>query len=241
MKKSQKIIIFDLDETLGYFTQLNLIWNDLINRTNISPSQNNFFLLCDCFNEYFRKNIFEILKFIHMKKKKKLIDKCIIYTNNNGDPSWTYLLKDYMEHKIKVKLFDLCICAYNKNNVDNKRTTPFKCISDLEKILKINIEKTNICFIDDKEHPDMEHPHTFYIKIHPYYKEFNFTDINTKFKKCPFGTKFENDNELNKFLEILKETINNNKLNLYNIDTSTPRKIKEGNLLFSKLYHFILN
>ena len=47
--------------------------------------------------------IFEVLKFIHKQKTKKNIDKCIIYTNNNGDPSWTYLLKDYMEYKINAK------------------------------------------------------------------------------------------------------------------------------------------
>jgi hypothetical protein len=241
MIKNKKIIIFDLDETLGYFTQLHFIWNDLINKTNISSNQNNFFILCDIFNEYFRKNIFEVLKFIHKQKIKKNIDKCIIYTNNNGDPSWTYLLKDYMEYKINAKVFDLCICAYNENDINNMRTTHSKCISDLEKILNIDIKKTNLCFIDDREHPDMKHSNTFYIQINPYFNEFNFSEISKRFKNSLFGDNFKDSEELNKFFKILKNTINNNKLIFRYNNNSSPKKVKETALLFSKINIFLLN
>jgi len=240
MTKNKKIIIFDLDETLGYFTQLHFIWQDLITKTNISPNKNNFFVLCDNFNEYFRTNIFEILKFIHKQKQKRIIDKCVIYTNNIGSPSWTYFIKDYIEYKIKEKVFDLCICGYDKNNINNLRTTHEKCIIDLEKILNIDIEKTDLCFIDDRIHTKMKHSNTFYIKINPYYNELNFDDISIKLKYSSFGNNFKNDEEFDKFLKILKNTINDN-IYYYNSNNSIKRKIKDSNLLLSKINIFVFD
>ena len=63
------IIVFDLDETLGYFTQLGIIWECLINE--IDNNLLNFFNTLDLYPEFLRPNIFNILNYIKKKKKQK--------------------------------------------------------------------------------------------------------------------------------------------------------------------------
>jgi len=68
-----KIIVFDLDETLGYFTEYGIFWdclsNYLITKNKPNLTQYDFDSALDLFNEFLRKNIINIL--IYLKKKKK--------------------------------------------------------------------------------------------------------------------------------------------------------------------------
>ena len=61
----EKIIVFDLDNTIGFFEQFILVLNS-ISKTDISYNQ-----LFDLFPECFRPNIFEI--FTYLIQQKRLI------------------------------------------------------------------------------------------------------------------------------------------------------------------------
>ena len=62
-----KYVVFDLDETLGYFTQIG-IFRDAIHKVyNISLSKQQFFILCDLYPNILRPNILSILRYIKKK------------------------------------------------------------------------------------------------------------------------------------------------------------------------------
>ena len=70
-----KIVVFDLDETLGYFTEYGIFWDSLGNylktKNKRALSQKDFDDILDLFPEFIRPNIINILDFL--KNKKKLI------------------------------------------------------------------------------------------------------------------------------------------------------------------------
>ena len=53
-KKLQKFAVFDMDETLGYFSQIYIVWRLLMNTSKRKLSIHNFFSLCDIFADVFR-------------------------------------------------------------------------------------------------------------------------------------------------------------------------------------------
>ena len=68
-----KIVVFDLDETLGYFTELGIFYDCLkkyINSENniIKLSQTEFNDILDLFPEFVRPNIINILTYLKRKK-----------------------------------------------------------------------------------------------------------------------------------------------------------------------------
>ena len=63
-KKPLKIVVFDLDETIGYFTELGIFWEALEKFYGHNLFDDNFFELMDIFPEYLRPNIIKILDII---------------------------------------------------------------------------------------------------------------------------------------------------------------------------------
>ena len=63
-----KIVVFDLDETLGYFVEYGIFW-DCLKKYFINESLD-FNETLDLFPEFFRPNIMNIL--IYLRKKKKI-------------------------------------------------------------------------------------------------------------------------------------------------------------------------
>ena len=95
-----KYIIFDLDETIGHFTQLGIFWDTIQVVLNKKLNQSYFNKLCNLYSKFFRPGIFSIFKYlIHCKKKNKNI-KVVIYTNNQGEKTWTILIKNYISQKL---------------------------------------------------------------------------------------------------------------------------------------------
>jgi hypothetical protein len=60
-----KIVVFDLDETLGYFTEYGIFWDSLNNFVQIKNkkklTQYDFDSILDLFPEFIRPNIINIL------------------------------------------------------------------------------------------------------------------------------------------------------------------------------------
>ena len=95
-----KIVVFDLDETLGYFTQLFIIWESIEcyfkeKKRSHNLGQEQFNKILGLFPEYVRPNIDTILEFLKDKKTKKACKNVMIYTNNQRKKEWVYLIKSY--------------------------------------------------------------------------------------------------------------------------------------------------
>ena len=119
----KKIIVFDLDETLGYFSEFGIFYDSIerfIGGNGLNRAQS--FKLIELFEEeILRPQIMLILRSIMKMKKNKIIHSIMIYTNNQGGQGWTYLIKDYFEHKLGMgKIFDKVICAFKVNGKKEK-------------------------------------------------------------------------------------------------------------------------
>ena len=98
--KPKKVIVFDMDETLGSFVQLGIFIHILEEHIHRTVTSQEFNLFMDMFPLYQRPNIINILKYLKKEKQQGHCDKIYIYTNNQGPKSWALLIKQYFEDKI---------------------------------------------------------------------------------------------------------------------------------------------
>lgn len=204
-----KIVVLDLDETLGYFTQLGIFW-DCLSKCFNNLTKEHFFKIFDLFPQFMRPNIINILKYLKYQKIKKTCTKVVIYTNNTGPKEWADNILKYFERKIKYKLFDQIVAAYkiNGKQIELCRTTHNKTHSDFIKCTKIP-ENADICFIDDVFHDGMSNEKITYINIKPYFHDISFTKMINKFINSAIGKKLLTQNNLNYkiFSDEMKELI----------------------------------
>lgn len=190
-----KIVVFDLDETLGYFTELGIFWDCLkkyliIENINKSVTQLDFNNILDLFPEFLRPNIINILTYLKNKKNSKCCHKMMIYTNNQGPKEWAHHIIEYFEEKLNYKLFDQIIAAFKVNGkrVEICRTTHDKSHKDFIKCTKLPMN-AEICFLDDVIHPEMINDNIYYINLKPYYYDLEFNEMILKFKNSIVGKK----------------------------------------------------
>ena len=193
MKCTSKIVVFDLDETLGYYTEFGMFWDALnayiketkeIKEIKENNNQPLFNKVLDLFPEFHRPSILQILNYLKQKKTSKLCHKLMIYTNNQGPASWVQQIKSYFEMKLNYDLFDQVINAFKVNGkrVEICRTSHMKSHKDLISCTKI-AEDTDICFLDDKYHPGMNNDKIYYINIKPYIHDLSFDEMIERFEK----------------------------------------------------------
>jgi hypothetical protein len=181
-KKPLKMVVFDLDETLGYFTELSIFWDALEAFNGHNLLLDKFIEVMDTFPEFTRPDILHILDFIHTKRMKKQCNKIIIYTNNQGPKSWATMISDYFDTKLGYKVFDQIIGAYKVNGkqIEPKRTSHEKSLTDF-----INCAETSanieVCFIDDLYHPLMDKSNVYYINIKPYRCSIPFDEMAERY------------------------------------------------------------
>ena len=175
-------IVFDLDETIGYFTQFGIIWESIEYLFQEKLSQTEFDCILDLYPNYLRPNIIMIFRYLKLQKKKNNRLKILLYTNNQGPKSWCDYIIGYIEHKIKYKLFDQILYAYKVNgrHIEFKRTTHDKTYGDFKRCVDCD-NNDKICFIDDQFHPSMKHKNIYYINIKPYYNDYDTNILIDKF------------------------------------------------------------
>lgn len=206
-----KIVVFDLDETLGYFTQYGIFWESLVNYVKVKHkpplTQRAFDLTLDLFPEFLRPNILHILQYLKTKKKSNCCHKMMIYTNNIGPREWSRNIITYFENKIQYKLIDQIIAAFKVNGkrVEICRTSHNKSHHDLIKCSKIPID-TEICFMDDNFYPDMANDNIYYINIKPYYHNLPFDQMIQIFIESEIGQEIIQDDS-REFIEMMKQHI----------------------------------
>ena len=165
----KKIVVFDLDETLGSFGEISIFWDALEKFYETNLFNEYFYDVLDTFPEFLRPDIMNILKYLKDKKKSKECDQIMIYTNNQGPKTWVYMISNYFNDHIGCTIFDKIIAAFKVGGkiIEFNRTSHNKSVDDLIKCTKIK-PNTEICFIDDQYHPLMKHENVYYINVKPY-------------------------------------------------------------------------
>lgn len=196
-----KIVVFDLDETLGYFSEFGMFWDCLTRTENRKLTQEDFNSLLDLFPEFLRPNIINILKYLKTKKESKCCHKMMIYTNNNGPREWAQNIITYFENKLNITLIDQIIAAFKVNGqqVEIYRTTHNKTHDDFIRCTKLP-QNAEICFLDDTFHPGMSNENIYYINIKPYYYDLSFEEMLKRFINSELWKKYENIKDFEKIM-----------------------------------------
>ena len=182
---TKKIVVLDVDETLGYFVELGIFcdaltttaWND-----DATAQYAHFNQLMDTYPEFLRPNILDLLRFLKLKKEANECCGVMVYTNNNGPREWVEHIIKYMESKLGGHLFDQIVAAFKVNGqlIEMGRTTHDKTYEDLLRCTKLpsNVE---VCFLDDQMHSQMEHGHVYYINVKPYVHQLSVQTLVDRF------------------------------------------------------------
>jgi hypothetical protein len=202
-KKVTKVIAFDLDETLGSFMDLEILWNILI---SINSSLNQYFFnkLLDLYPEFVRYGIIPILEYLYQKKTSGECSHIYIYTNNQCSQIWTEMICNYFNYKLNIPentpLFDRLILAFKINDipVELSRTTHDKTHSDFIKCTLMP-KSTQICFVDNSYFPSMRHDMVYYIQPRLYQHNLSFDEIIQRITNSDLGI---NVNEFVKIINI---------------------------------------
>jgi len=194
MTKPFKIVVFDLDETLGYFTEFGIFCDCLNNYfKNDSYSNTYFNELLDLYPNFLRPKILNILQYLKGKKKENKCYKVMIYTNNQGDKTWAMNIKKYFDDKVEYDLFDKIIAAFKVRGkpVEIGRTSHDKTMDDFVRCTKLP-ENIEVCFIDDLYHSGMANDNVYYINVKPYKYQMRIENMITRFMKSHLGNKIKN-------------------------------------------------
>ena len=201
MEQSGKVVVFDMDETLGYFTEFGIFWDSLKHycekeNINFQYAENQFNDIFGLYPEFIRPNISSILNYLKRKVETKKCQGVMIYTNNTGPKPWVLHIKDFFESKIKYKLFNHVICAFkiNGKQIEMCRTTHEKTVEDFIKCTKLP-KNTQICFLDDLFHPKMNYENVYYIKLKAYKYDLPFDEIIKRFSNSDIGKQLLNDQQ----------------------------------------------
>lgn len=178
-----KVIIFDLDETIGSFSDFYILWQCI--DKNIQPNTMSFNSLLDLYPEFLRHGILQILDFLYYKKKTGECSKVFIYTNNQCVTNWVQQIINYIESKISKgmnKLFDQIIQAFKigYKQIELKRTTHAKTHNDFIKCT-ILPKTTELCFIDNSFFPKMCGERVYYIQPRSYIHYLKTDEIIDRF------------------------------------------------------------
>jgi hypothetical protein len=226
-----KIVVFDLDETLGYFTEFGIFWDSISQylKTNNKQAltQADFNDILDLYPEFLRPNIINILNYLKTKKESNCCHKMLIYTNNTGPREWCRQIINYFEEKINYKIIDQVISAFKINGkmVEIFRTTHNKTHSDLVRCTKIPLN-AEICFLDDTFYPGMANDNVYYINVKPYYHDLKFEYMLERFKNSEIGKKI-----IGYDTDFVDAIMNNIKLYKYDFLEKEPKEYEIDKIL----------
>lgn len=237
--RAKKVIVFDLDETLGSFVDLEILWK-LIKRYN--QSKNNIFNdILDIYPEFRRYGIIPILTYLANKKKSGECHKLFVYTNNQAGMAWSKLIIDYFNHKISTEfnLFDKIINAFKINNIQIEldRTSHKKTYDDFIKCTLLP-KNTTICYIDDVYYKDMKKERIYYIQPMKYNHNLSTHEIINRFIYSKHGVLLLNTLSVqNAFkIEFIEKCM---QAGVFRIYSNPTKELLENDILVSQkiMYH----
>ena len=188
-----RIAVFDMDETLGTFSDLSEFIYTLariLKLVHTNPDKvirDNFNAIVDLYPEVLRPKIMDTMQFLVKMKRVHKCDHVMIYTNNTGPREWTESIKNYFNYKSGVSLFDRVIGAFKRPNgetVEVRRTSHDKTYNDLVRCT--NLEgKIEVFFVDDRAHPGMHTSNVYVIEVKPYERRINQSVFIKRFMSSP--------------------------------------------------------
>jgi hypothetical protein len=181
----KRIVVLDVDETIGYFVELGIFCDALTQsawNNDAAAQYAHFNHLMDAYPEFLRPSILDILQFLKRKKDANECCGVMVYTNNNGPRAWVEHIIKYMESKLGAPLFDQIVAAFKVNGkvIEMGRTTHDKTYDDLLRCTQLpsNVE---VCFLDDQMHSHMEHGQVYYIHVKPYVHQLSVQTLTDRF------------------------------------------------------------
>jgi len=209
----QRVVVFDLDETLGFFSSLG-VYCDCLNYVLEDDQfyQNNFDKIMALYPEFLRPGIIHILKYLKTKKRSNICSKVMIYTNNQGPCEWAVQIKDYLDGLINYKLFDHIIAAFKVNGrrIEIGRTSHDKTIGDFLNCTNLPVN-TQVFFLDDQHHMGMEDNNVYYLNLFPYVHYLAWDIMNERFWDT-FSYKINMSKK--QFISLMMEYINKYNINV---------------------------
>jgi hypothetical protein len=188
-----RIAVFDMDETLGSFSDLSEFIYTLariLKSIHSNPDKvirDNFNAIVDLYPEVLRPKIMDTMQFLVKMKRVHKCDHVMIYTNNTGPREWTDSIKNYFNYKSGVSLFDRVIGAFKRPNgetVEVRRTSHDKTYNDLVRCT--NLEgKIEVFFVDDRAHPGMHTSNVYVIEVKPYERRIDQSVFIKRFMSSP--------------------------------------------------------
>jgi hypothetical protein len=199
-----KVVAFDVDETLGNFSQFSYFGHTLGQYFNKPDIMYRYFNdLVDLYPEIIRPNMVRILDYIRKKKNAGVCSKVMIYTNNMGPDKWVAHIRRYFEDKLRAMkqsgaggglaivppLFDHTIGGFKPQNERTasgsasaypERTTSHKTVNEFIRCGRLPSD-IEICFLDDVEHPKMVDERVYYIKLQAYHSYIPFEMFVVRF------------------------------------------------------------
>jgi hypothetical protein len=165
-----KIIIFDLDETIGFFGEIYTFFCAVKHYFSVYSNteykdEDVIGYLIDIFPELLRPGILNILrKLSHDKIYNPSPFYVYIYTSNKLHDSWANNIKNYLNNKTRYNILDDVIF----NTTPKQRTVIHnKNIDNFSKQSNISLNN-DFCFIDNNYHPYMIKPNIHYIHLNNY-------------------------------------------------------------------------
>ena len=200
-----KVVAFDVDETLGNFSQFSYFGHTLGQYFNKPDIMYRYFNdLVDLYPEIVRPNMVRILDYIRKKKNAGVCSKVMIYTNNMGPDKWVGHIRGYFENKLRSMkqsavggglaivppLFDHTIGGFKPQSERKaasasasaypERTTTHKTVNEFIRCGRLPSD-IEICFLDDVEHPKMVDERVYYIKLQAYHSYIPFEMFVVRF------------------------------------------------------------
>lgn len=182
----KKVVIFDLDETIGSFGDLYTLWKYLHSEKGypvVEESKRQFHRILDLYPEVFRPGIFAVLEYIYRKIHAGFAYPVHVYTNNQCEaPEWVAMILAYIENRIGIGLFADPICAFKigGKRVNVRRTSHDKTPADFVKCSLVP-RNTEMCFVDDQTHESMQNNKIYYIQPPPYHQPLSRDEIMNRF------------------------------------------------------------
>ncbi len=180
----EKIFVFDLDETIGSFRELILIWNQYLKKADNST----VFRFLDLYPECLRYGILSIFDVLLKKKQSGELSAIFFYTNNIYSPEWPIILQKYLDYKMNTTNFIDNIVGAFKNGtkiIEPKRRSIHKTYTDFLRCTLIS-RNTEICFIDDTYYDKMAVGKVFYIQPLAYLHKLSRQTVIDRFLNAGF-------------------------------------------------------
>lgn len=181
--KRFRVIVFDLDETLGSFQDFYILWTALqdFQKTHHPFPFND---VLDLYPEFIRTSIYPILNYVYQRKKEHKCKGIYLYTKNKNSVVWVQLICRYFQHKINSlnDFFDKIVYAFKVDNHELE-INDYDCKKGRSDFIQCVMlpSTTEICFIDNTYFSEMKHAFVYYIQPSSYYHTLSSSDIIQRF------------------------------------------------------------